>query len=365
MSVDHQQLLPPEDPVQLLREDGTPVDDPAWPIDLTDDELQQLHRWMVITRAVDREAINLQRQGQLAVYASCLGQEAAQVGSAAAMAATDWVFPSYRELGAATVRGIDPISLMHMYRGTWLADHDPLATRFGMLTIPIATQTLHATGFAMGTKLDGESTVTIVYLGDGATSEGDTHEALTFAGVFGAPIVFFVQNNQYAISVPVSRQTAAPTIAHKGIGYGIPGRRCDGNDVLASFAVTLDAVERARRGDGPTLIEAVTYRREAHTTSDDAGRYRSDDELADAERRDPIERFSRYLRDRGLLDDARDAAVATEAADAAAEVRSAIYDAPHGDPEELFAHVYAQEVHALDEDRARLRQRIAATQERS
>jgi hypothetical protein len=205
---------------------------------------------MVVTRKVDREAINLQRQGQLGVYASCMGQEAAQVGSAYALGDDDWIFPSYRELGAALVREVDAAGLLHLYRGTWLSDHDPYEHNFALMSIPIGTQALHATGFAMGARFDGNPIVTMTYFGDGGTSEGDPHEAMTFAGVMKAPVIFFVQNNQYAISVPLEKQTAAPTLAHKAIGYGLPGYRCDGNDVLATYAVTRRAVERARERRG-------------------------------------------------------------------------------------------------------------------
>jgi 2-oxoisovalerate dehydrogenase E1 component alpha subunit len=339
---DHSALLPPREAVCLLAADGTRRSDKAFPLDVSGEEIVDLYRWMVITRAVDAEAINLQRQGQLAVYPSSLGQEAAQVGAAAALADGDWIFPSYRELGMALVRGVDPIGLLHMFRGTWLADHDPFDRRFGLLTIAIATQVLHATGFAMGLRLDAKDDVVVACLGDGATSEGDAHEAMTFAGVFGAPVVFFVQNNQYAISVPVDRQTAAPTIAHKAIGYGMRGYRCDGNDVLGTYAVMRAAVRGAREGAGPALVEAVTYRREAHTTSDDAGRYRSEDEVAAAEALDPIERLAVHLRATGLLDDTLEREVAEAAARRAADVRTAVYDAPAGDPGELFAHVYVE-----------------------
>ncbi|MEX0705740.1 MAG: pyruvate dehydrogenase (acetyl-transferring) E1 component subunit alpha, partial [Nitriliruptoraceae bacterium] len=356
--LDPADLLPDPEPVQLLDPDGNLRAHPDLPLDLSDDLLRDLYRWMVVTRAVDQEAINLQRQGQLAVYASCLGQEAAQVGSAAAIGPDDWVFPSYRELGAATARDVDLVGLMHMFRGTWLSDHDPVEQRFGLMAIPIGTQVLHAVGYAMGTRLDGQSTVTIAYCGDGATSEGDTHEALTFAGVFEAPVVFLVQNNQYAISVPFDRQTAAPSLAHKAVGYGIPGVQCDGNDVLASYLVTRRAVERARAGGGPTFIEALTYRREAHTTSDDARRYRSDEEVAGAAARDPIARMAVFLRGRGLLDDDLQADVDHEAVQRARAIRDAVFDADHGDPMELFDHVYVDATGHLDGQAERLRREL-------
>ncbi len=352
-------LLPPAEPVHLLDPDGTLHEDPDHPVGLDDDALLALHRAMIITRRVDREAINLQRQGQLGVYASCLGQEAAQVASAWALQDEDWIFPSYRELGAAVVRDVDPADLLHLFRGTWLSDHDPYEHRFALLSIPIGTQALHATGFAMGARFDSNPIVTVVYFGDGGTSEGDPHEAMTFAGVMRAPVVFFVQNNQYAISVPLSKQTAAPTLAHKAVGYGLPGYRCDGNDPLATYAVTRRAVERARAGDGPSLIEALTYRMEAHTTSDDPSRYRSDEELEAAARTDPIARLRNHLRRRDLLDDATEQRFEEEAAERATAVRDAIYDAPHGDPLELFDHVYVAPRADLAAQRAELQAELA------
>ncbi|TVP65850.1 MAG: pyruvate dehydrogenase (acetyl-transferring) E1 component subunit alpha [Nitriliruptor sp.] len=352
-------LLPPEEPVHLLDPDGTLHEDPEYPVGLEDEALVELHRTMIVTRRIDREAINLQRQGQLGVYASCLGQEAAQVASAWALQDEDWIFPSYRELGAAIVRDVDPADLLHLFRGTWLSDHDPYEHRFALLSIPIGTQALHATGFAMGARFDGNPIVTVVYFGDGGTSEGDPHEAMTFAGVMRSPVVFFVQNNQYAISVPLSKQTAAPTLAHKAIGYGLPGYRCDGNDPLATYAVTRRAVERARAGHGPALIEALTYRMEAHTTSDDASRYRSDEELEAAALTDPIARLRNHLRRRDLLDDAMEQRFEEEAAERAQAVRDAIYDAPHGDPLELFDHVYVAPRADMAAQRDELRAELA------
>ena len=361
--VDPAELLPPAEPVQLLDVDGTLHEDPDHPLELTDQDLLGMYRAMVLTRRLDREAINLQRQGQLGVYASCRGQEGAQVASAWALASEDWIFPSYRELGAAVVRGVDPADLLHLFRGTWLSDHDPYEHRFALLSIPIGTQALHATGFAMGARLDGNPLVTLVYFGDGGTSEGDPHEAMTFAGVMEAPVVFFIQNNRYAISVPLEHQTAAPTLAHKAVGYGLPGYRCDGNDALATYAVTRRAVTRARAGQGPALVEALTYRMEAHTTSDDPSRYRSEEELAAAARTDPILRLGIYLRGRGLLDDEREAALAAEGDAQAQQLRAAIYDAPHGDPLELFDHVYVTPRADLAAQREELAAELAADQE--
>ena len=356
-------LLPSDPPVQLLDDHGTLSEADGYALDLKDEDFRELYRHMVVARRIDRQAINLQRQGQLAVYASLLGQEAAQIGSAYALAAADWVFPSYRELGVALVRGVDAAGILHLFRGTWLSDHDPYDHHFGLLSIPIGTQVLHAVGFAMGAAFDHTDLVVMAYLGDGATSEGDPHEAMNFAAVFSAPCVFFVQNNQYAISVPLSLQTRAPTIAHKAVGYGMPGYRCDGNDVLASYAVTRHAVERARAGDGPSLIEAVTYRMEAHTTADDPTRYRTPEELEEWQRRDPIARFETFLTHQDLLDDDFRDEVDREAAYAARRLREEIYDAPHGDPLELFRHVYVDPPPSFVEQEAQLSRELDRNRE--
>jgi 2-oxoisovalerate dehydrogenase E1 component alpha subunit len=360
-AIDPLSLLPPEEPVRLLDPDGTLHDDPEHPLELDDEQLRELYRLMVVTRKVDREAINLQRQGQLGVYASCLGQEAAQVGSAYALGPDDWIFPSYRELGAALVRNVDAAGLLHLYRGTWLSDHDPYTHNFALMAIPIGTQALHATGFAMGAQRDDNHIAVMTYFGDGATSEGDPHEAMTFAGVMRSPVIFFVQNNQYAISVPLEKQTAAPTLAHKAIGYGLPGHRVDGNDVLATYAVTKRAVERARRGEGPAFIEALTYRMEAHTTSDDPSRYRTQEELDEAAKTDPIARMRNLLKRRDLYDDDLERATEDQAKETASYVRAGIYDAPHGDPMELFEHVYADPTGHFEAQHDQLRRELAAT----
>jgi 2-oxoisovalerate dehydrogenase E1 component alpha subunit len=363
LETDPRSLLPPDEPVQLLDDEGNLREVEGYPLDLADEDFRNLYRYMVLARRVDKQAINLQRQGQLGVYASLLGQEAAQVGGAYALADQDWVFPSYREMGAALVRGVDPSRILHLFRGTWLSDHDPHEYQFGLLSIPIGTQALHAAGFAMGAKFDGADIVVMSYFGDGATSEGDPHEAMNFAAVYDAPCIFFVQNNQYAISVPLSQQTRAPSIAHKAIGYGMPGYRADGNDVLATYAVARMAVDRARRGEGPSLIEAMTYRMEAHTTADDPTRYRTPEELEEWKRRDPIARFETFLTKEGLLDDAFRAEIDEEARSYAARMREEIYDAPHGDPLELFEHVYVDPPASYEEQRALLRRELAANEE--
>ena len=347
-------LLPPDEPVTLLDDDGGLTEVDGYPLDLKEGDLRDLYRFMVLARRVDRQAINLQRQGQLGVYASLRGQEAAQVGSAFALADADWIFPSYRELGAALVRGVDPGQILQLFRGTWLSGHDPYEHHFGLLSIPIGTQALHATGFAMAAKLDGVDLVAVSYFGDGATSEGDPHEAMNFAAVFDAPCVFFVQNNAYVISVPLEKQTRAPSIAHKAVGYGMPGYRVDGNDVLATYAVMRRAVDRARRGEGPSLVEAMTYRMEAHTTADDPSRYRTAQELERWQAKDPIARYERFLLAEGLLTDDFRQAIDAEAQGYADRMRAEIADAPHGDPLELFDHVYADPPGRFAEQRAQL-----------
>lgn len=344
-------LLPPHPPVRLLDDHGVLHEREGYPLDLKEQDFRSLYRFMVLTRRVDRQAINLQRQGQLALYPSLLGQEAAQIGATYALDEQDWVFPSYRELGAALVRGVDPAQILHLFRGTWLSGHDPYEHHFMLLSIPVGTQALHAVGFAMGAKLDGSDLVALSCFGDGATSEGDVHEAMNFAAVYDAPCVFLVQNNQYAISVPLAKQTKAPTIAHKAVGYGMPGCRCDGNDVLATYAVTRQAVGRARRGEGPSLIEAVTYRMEAHTTADDPTRYRTDAERAQWKARDPIARFEAFLLHEGLLDAALRAEIEEEAGACATRIRAELSDTPPGDPLELFDHVYADPPERFAEQR--------------
>jgi pyruvate dehydrogenase E1 component alpha subunit len=314
---------------------------------------------MVLARRVDKQAINLQRQGQLGVYASLLGQEAAQVGGAYALAEQDWVFPSYREMGAALVRGVDPGKVLHLFRGTWLSGHDPYEFNFGLLSIPIGTQALHAAGFAMAAKLDSKDIVVMSYFGDGATSEGDPHEAMNFAAVYDAPCVFFVQNNQYAISVPLARQSAAPSLAHKGVGYGIPGEQVDGNDLAALLAVLSGAVDRARAGAGPQLVEGRTYRIQAHTNADDATRYRSDDEVAAWAAKDPLQRLETYLRTEGVLDDARAAAFADAAEQVARRTRDGINQDVEPNPDDLFGFVYAEPTPQLVEQLAMVRDELS------
>lgn len=309
-------------PARVLAPDGTPVGDTD--VGLDDDELRAVLRWMIVARRLDSECIALQRQGELTVYPGFEGQEAAQVGSAFALGPADMVFPTFRELAVALVRGVDAVRYLWYHRGTWHGGpYDPRATRFGPICIPIATQIPHAAGFALGQQLDGSAEITIAYFGDGSTSEGDFHEGANLAGVWKLPLVLFCQNNGWAISVPTASQTSGE-IWRRAEGYGLPGVRIDGNDVLAVYAATRDAVARARAGDGPTLIEAMTYRIGAHSTADDATRYRADADVERARVFDPIVRFGAWMAATGRADDEVVAGYGAEADAFAMEVRTGV-----------------------------------------
>ncbi|MGH3154125.1 MAG: pyruvate dehydrogenase (acetyl-transferring) E1 component subunit alpha, partial [Streptosporangiaceae bacterium] len=298
----------PDQLVQLLTPEGERVEHPDYPLDLSAADLRAMYRDLVLVRRIDTEAISLQRQGELGIWASLLGQEAAQIGSGRALGPDDMVFPTYREHGVAWCRGIDPVKLLELYRGVSHGGWAPEEHKFHLYTIVIGSQTLHATGYAMGIQRDGAvggdgAEAVIVYFGDGATSQGDVSEAFAWSSVFNAPVVFFCQNNQWAISAPAERQSRAP-IYQRASGFGFPGVRVDGNDVLACYAVTKHALRAAREGQGPMLIEAFTYRMGAHTTTDDPTRYRLSSELEAWRLRDPIERVRSYLARTGEADSA-------------------------------------------------------------
>jgi len=318
---------------------------------------------MVIGRRFDLQSTALTKQGRLAVYPSSRGQEACQVAAVLALRPTDWVFPTYRESMALVSRGIDPVEVLTLLRGDWHCGYDPAAHRTAPQCTPLATQTVHAAGLAYGEAHQGRDTVALAFIGDGATSEGDFHEGVNFAAVFRAPVVFLVQNNRYAISVPLSRQTAAPSLAHKGVGYGVASEQVDGNDPLAVLAVLTRAVEHARSGNGPFLVEAHTYRMEPHTNADDATRYRKAAEVEEWVGRDPILRLEAYLRGLGALDDAAVAAVHAEAEAFAAELRSRMNAEPTVDPLTLFDHVYARPTPQLLEQREQVRAELAAARD--
>ena len=343
-----------------LAPDGSFPESGEHAVSLDADRLRRLYRLMALSRRVDRQAINLTRQGALGVFASSLGQEAAQVGAVFALEPQDWLFPSYRDTVGTFARGVDIVEILALFQGSWHCGFDPRACRVAPLTTPLATHALHATGLAMAARLRHDPIVALTFIGDGAASEGDAHEAMNIAAVYQAPVVFFVQNNQYAISVPVTQQMHAESIALRAPGYGMPGITVDGNDVLAVYGATRAAVERARAGSGPTLIEAVTYRMEPHTTADDQTRYRSAEEVAAWAERDPVARLVGVLREAGVLDDELIAAVDAEGEAIAARMRDSLFEAPAGDPREMFDHVYAEVTPQLEAERAALDRELDA-----
>jgi 2-oxoisovalerate dehydrogenase E1 component alpha subunit len=332
------------DLIQLLTPEGERIDHPDYPLDLSAADIRAMYRDLVIVRRIDTEAIALQRQGELGIWASLLGQEAAQIGSARALAPDDMVFPTYREHGVAWCRGIDPMKLLTLYRGVTHGGWDPEEHKFHLYTIVIGSQTLHATGYAMGIQRDGAvggdtGEAVIAYFGDGATSQGDVNEAFVFASVFNTPVVFFCQNNQWAISAPLEKQSRIP-LYQRSRGFGFPGLRVDGNDVLACYAVTKKAMAAAREGQGPTFIEAFTYRMGAHTTTDDPTRYRLASELEMWKLRDPIERVRAYLARTGQADASFFAEVEAEAKQIGTRIREECRTMPDPPPLAIFEHVY-------------------------
>jgi 2-oxoisovalerate dehydrogenase E1 component alpha subunit len=345
---------PGPDFVQLLTPEGERVEHPDYPLEIPAEEIRSLYRDLVIVRRIDTEAIALQRQGELGIWASLLGQEAAQVGSARALGARDMAFPGYREHGVAWCRGVDPLKILELFRGVSHGGWDPAEHRFHLYTIVVGAQPLHATGYAMGIQRDGQvgedGEAVIVYFGDGATSQGDVNEAFVWASVFNAPVVFFCQNNQWAISEPLERQSRIP-LYQRARGFGFPGVQVDGNDVLACLAVTRKAMQAAREGQGPTLIEAFTYRMGAHTTTDDPTRYRLASELEAWKLKDPVERVKAYLARSGAADPAFFQAVDAEAAEVGTRVRQGCLAMADPDPLAIFDHVYCEPSPLLDAER--------------
>ena len=346
MTVDIGVLAEPEpgggpDLVQLLTPEGQRREHPDYPLDITAEEIRGLYRDLVLVRRIDVEATALQRQGELGIWASLLGQEAAQIGSGRALRPGDMAFPSYREHGVAWCRGVKPAELLSLYRGNDFGGWDPRERKLNLYSIVIGAHALHATGYAMGMQRDGGEDAVITYFGDGASSQGDVNEAFVWASVFNAPVVFFCQNNQWAISEPIEKQSRIP-LFQRARGFGFPGVRVDGNDVLGCLAVTRAALDAARTGQGPTLVEAYTYRMGAHTTSDDPTRYRLATELEIWRLRDPIERVKAYLSRSGEADADFFDAVEAEATELAAEVRRACVEMADPEPLEIFAEVYAE-----------------------
>jgi 2-oxoisovalerate dehydrogenase E1 component alpha subunit len=342
-----------ENLVQLLNPEGQRVSHPQFDLEISPAELQSLYRDMVLVRRADREAKALQRQGELGLWAPLLGQEAAQIGAGRAMAPQDMAFPSYREHGIAWCRGVDPTELFGIFRGIDQGSWDPVSTGFQLYTIVVGSQCLHATGYAMGQRLDGKvgdvenGEATICFFGDGATSQGDVHEGFVWAAVYDAPVVFFCQNNQWAISASLDHQTRVP-LYRRARGYGFPGIRVDGNDVLATLAVTRWALRECRTGNGPVLIEACTYRMDAHTTSDDPTRYQLAGELEEWKLKDPLERVRVHLVREGLAASEFFDGVTAEADELALRLRNYCISMPAPGPERIFSKVYVEPSPPLD-----------------
>jgi 2-oxoisovalerate dehydrogenase E1 component alpha subunit len=354
----------PDDPagdfplVQLLTPEGQRVSHSEFAYDGDDDSIRELYRDLFMMRRVDFEAHALQRHGEIGLWAPAQGQEAAQIGSGRALRPQDFAFPTYREHGVALCRGVDPAKLLGLFRGSELGGWDPAEHGFALYSIVIGAHTLHATGYAMALTLDDavghndpeRDAAVIAYFGDGATSQGSVNEAFDWAAVFNAPVVFFCQNNQYAISATTDRQTSGP-IAQRAGGFGFRGIRVDGNDVLACHAVTTAALQKARDGEGPTLIEAFTYRMGAHTTSDDPTRYRESAEVETWKLKDPIERVKRYLMVQGTPQEFFDS-LEIEADELGKHLREVCKALPEPDLAALFDMVYVDGSPELVEQKA-------------
>jgi pyruvate dehydrogenase E1 component alpha subunit len=341
------------DYLSILDSDGT-LDDALDP-HISPDELTRMYRAMLLARRLDERRVKLQRQGRIGTFAPLKGQEAAQIGSVATLTIHDWMVPSFRETAAMLWRGW-PIEKMLLFFAGYLEGGQPAPGQRDLpITIPVATQLPHAVGLAYAAQYKDDDAVVMAYFGDGATSEGDFHEAANFAGVWHVPVVFLCQNNQWAISVPLKKQTHSRTIAQKALAYGFAGVQVDGNDLLAVYAATREAVARARAGEGPTLIECVTYRLAMHTTADDPTKYRSEDEVKAWERKDPLTRLAPYLARRGVV-------IADLEAEVDAEIAAGVerFEAmPPPDPVTIFDHVYADRPPHLDQQRTELIDRLA------
>jgi pyruvate dehydrogenase E1 component alpha subunit len=351
--------------LSILDEDGNLHEEDLEP-DIPEDRLLRMHRTMLLARRFDERMLQLQRQGRIGTFAPVKGQEAAQMGIVAALRETDWMVPSFREQAASLWRGQSMKSFLLVYGGFYQGNELPEDTRNLPVAVPVGTQPLHAVGLSYGIRYQGKDDVVAAFFGDGATSEGDFHEALNFAGVWKTPTIFVCQNNQWAISVPRANQTASKTLAQKALAYGLPGRMVDGNDILAVYSAAEEAAERARSGDGATLIECITYRLSMHTTADDPKRYREEEEVEKWEKRDPIPRFQTYLKKKDLLSDDEIEQIESEIKD---EIQEAVDSAENRmkelEDEELtmFDHMYAEMPPYLQEQRKELEQELRAASE--
>lgn len=324
--------------LDILDENGNPDESMMPPV--SDEDIKRFYEVMVLARTFDQRALNLQREGRIGTYASILGQEASQIGSALALEKTDWAFPSFRENGVYIARGHPPYKILQY----WGGDERGLVTERDVnvfpVCIPVATHVPHASGAAMAAKYRGDRIAVVAYFGDGGTSEGDFHEGLNFAGVFRLPIVFICQNNQWAISVPREKQTAAKTLAQKAIAYGFEGIQVDGNDIFAVYKATRDALDKARRGEGPTFIECFTYRMSDHTTADDASRYRTKEEVEIWKTRDPIQRLKLFMQKKGLWTEDYQRELEARSKSAVDEAEKKAESVGHPDPRDMFNHTY-------------------------
>jgi pyruvate dehydrogenase E1 component alpha subunit len=330
--------------LQVLDENGKAHEDPQ----VADGDVRKMYETMALARALDDRLLKLQREGRCGTYASSLGQEAYQVASAMALEKSDWMFQYFRDLGAVLIQGLPPSMYVQYWMGDERSQNYPKTLNLAPIAVPVSTQIPHAVGAAFAMKLKKQKAAVMVYFGDGATSKGDFHESLNFAGVFKLPVVFVINNNQYAISVPRSRQSAAKTLAQKAIAYGFEGIQVDGNDVFGVHMACKDALKKAKEG-APSLIECYTYRMSDHTTADDSSRYRSQEELAEWRKRDPIERLRKYMEAKGLWTQSYQQRVDADVAKKVEQAVKAAESAAPPKPEEMFLSMYAKPTAALQE----------------
>jgi pyruvate dehydrogenase E1 component alpha subunit len=329
--------------------------------EIPDEELLKLHRAMLFARRFDERMLTLQRQGRIGTFGPSSGQEASHIGAVSVLEPEDWMVPAFREMGAELLRGKNPESVLLTYGGYNEGGRSPAQVNNLPLSIPVASQTLHAVGLAYAMKYRKKNQVAMTFFGDGATSEGDFHEAMNFAAVLQAPVIFVCQNNHWAISIPRAKQTRSKTLAQKALAYGMPGIQVDGNDILAVHTAAKEAVDRARSGEGPSMIECVTYRMTVHTTADDPKRYRTDEEVAQWAKRDPITRFQKYLTDKGLLSKEKIDALEEEIKAEIGEVVEGFeaHIKGMGDPMEMFDHAYAELPPYLEEQKEELKRNLS------
>lgn len=357
--------------LSILNENGE-LDKELEP-DIPEDLLFKLYRFMILGRRFDERLLNLQRQGRMGTFAPITGQEASQLGAVALLRPSDWFVPSFRETGAELWRGRSMESVILSFAGysegavTGKEGEEDVAKNNMPVAVPVGSQIPHATGIGWGIKYRKKEDVVMTFFGDGATSEGDFHEGMNFAGVYQCPVIFVCQNNQWAISVPRKKQTRSETLAQKALAYGMPGIQADGNDILAVYAAAKEAVERARKGEGPSMIECVTYRMKMHTTADDPKRYRKEEEVEEWEKRDPISRFQKYLKDKGVLSDEKIEEIDNQVQE---EIKSAVERAEKlmkdfTDPLRMFDHAYAELPPYLKMQREELAEELKSTGEQA